>query len=100
MNKEIKKEKCQYKDKLQQTPSQGDSLSAWLGIKNMANATFKGRQHLEPCPDERVLLSTANELTQFFTRFETRGGPAPPACLEEDVMATKSALVINEEVVH
>ncbi|CAB1340600.1 unnamed protein product [Coregonus sp. 'balchen'] len=69
--------------------SQGDTLSAWMGIKNMANAPFKGRQHSDPCPDERC-ASTTNELNEIFTRF---------ACLEEDVMATESALVINEEVV-
>lgn len=93
----IKKARCQDKYKVQQIMLQGDSRSAWLGIKNMANAPFKGRQRIDPCLDERVSLSTANELNKFFTRFETGVFPAPLACLEEDVMATKSVLVIDEE---
>ena len=75
---------------------QGDSRSAWLGIKNMANTTFKKVGNASIPAWTRGCASTANEL-KFFTRFETGVATTPLAWLEEDVMATKSTRVIDEE---
>ncbi|KAK0155440.1 hypothetical protein N1851_002168 [Merluccius polli] len=76
--------------------------AAWAGIKILANAPFKGGKKLDPSPDERVCLSSANKLNEFLTHVETGGGDNIPAWQETDNAGmgnTHNTLIIEEEVV-
>jgi len=67
----IKSAKLKYKNKIEQTFTQGNLHTVWQGLKNMAavNIAPTARRHIQVAGSN--LTSLPNDLNSFYTRFET-----------------------------
>ena len=88
--KEIKEAKRQYSKKLEQQFAANDSSSVWKGLRVITGCKTKSPHSLED-------LKTANELNDFYCRFERQWTSSNPDCQPPHIAITPLHPSLNKD---